>query len=227
MTPGKLPRLSLDLMALRAIKELKEGDVVFPGFGIPMDAMPQYISAELGITLISENGIVGYGQILSDPKDWEPEAVNAAAYPVTLEPGACYTSQLDMFIAIGGRHRIDIAFLGAYQVSEKGDIANWMSLERGVANLGGAMGIAAGAKRVVVLMKQTDSTGSPRIVKECSQPISARRVVNLIITDMAVIEVTQQGLLLKEIVSGVSVEELQALTEPKLLVSDDLSLMGF
>ena len=222
MTAEQLPRLTLDAMGLRAVNELKPGDVIFPGLGIPMDVILPYIPQELGVTVISENGIAGHGQILSDPKEWEQEATNPGGHPVAVVPWGCYTSQLDIFIALGGRHCIDVTFLGAFQVSEKGDIANWMAVEKGSSNLGGAMDTAVGAKRLIVLMRQTHRTGAMRIVKECSQPITARGVVDLIITDMAVIEVTRQGLLLKEIVPGVSVDDLQSLTEPKLIVSDEL-----
>ena len=225
MSSSQQSGISPDLMGIRAIREIREGDVIFPGFGIPMETIPQYIPPELGVTLVSENGLVGHGPLLTKETGWEPEQVNAGGNPVTLLPGASFISELDAFVIMS--RRISLAFLGAYQVSEKGDIANWKLLERGVATLGGSMDIALGAQRVVTLMNHTDRSGRPRIVKECSQPITARGVVNLIITNLAVIEVTTDGLLLKEIVPGFSVEEIQALTEPELIISDTLGFMEF
>ncbi|MFC1929381.1 CoA-transferase [Chloroflexota bacterium] len=220
-------RLDMELVGFRALKELKEGDIVFPGFGIPMEVIPQHIPSELGVTLVSENGVIGYGPIIMEEAGWEPEAVIAGGYPVIIPPGASFISEHDVFIALTGKHRIDIAFLGAFQVSEKGDIANWMATKRGVACLGGAMNIALGAKRLVVLMHHNEKDGKLRIVKECSEPITAKGVVSLIMTDLAVIRVTKNGLILEEIAPGVSVEQVQDCTEPNLIVSDDLRVMEF
>jgi 3-oxoacid CoA-transferase subunit B len=217
----------MELVGLRAVKELKEGNVVFPGFGIPMQVIPQHIPPELGVTLVSENGVIGYGQLLTDETGWEPEAVIAGGYPVVIPPGASFISEHDVFIALTGKHRIDIAFLGAFQVSEQGDIANWMTLKRGVAGLGGAMNVAVGSKRVIVLMHHNEKDGRPKIVKECSEPITAIRSVDTIITDLAVIRVTGDGLLLEELAPGTSVEQIQAITEPRLLVSETLHFMEF
>lgn len=227
MTLCEKPRLDFNLVGLRALKEIKEGDVVFPGFGLPMEVISQYIPPELGVTLVSENGIIGHGPVITDAISWEPENANAGGIPVSILPGACFTSELDMFSIIRGKRRMDIAFLGAFEVSEKGDLANWKSLERDVAILGGAMDIAVGARRIVVIMAHTTTTGLPKIVKQCRQPITAKEVVDLILTDVAVIKVTASGLLLTEIAPGWSVDEVQALTEPNLLISDNLCTIEF
>jgi 3-oxoacid CoA-transferase subunit B len=218
--------LTEDLMALRAIKEIKEGQVVFPGFGIPMDRMPELIPIEMGVTLHSENGLVRHGAVIRDESQWDAEQVNAAMHPVSLMPGACFINQLDSFAIMRAGH-IDIAFLGAYQVSEKGDIANWTLKEKGMASVGvgGAMDVATGAKRVIVVMKHTDTKGRPRIVKKCSQPLTAKGVVDTIITDIALFDVTPNGLLLKELAGGWTTEEVQTITEPKFVVCDDLKKM--
>lgn len=227
MTRGTELGVAFDLVALRAMREIREGDVVFTGVGIPMQILQQEIISKLGCTLLSENGIVGHGPILTEATNWELEAVNAGGYPVVFMPGHCFISQFNMFSILSGKHRIDIALLGAYQVSEKGDLANWMLPKRGVRTIGGSMNVALGARRVVVIMSHTTRAGMLKIVKECSQPVTASGVVNLIITNLVVIEVGTDGLLLKEIAPGSSVEEVQALTEPKLLISDDLSVMEF
>lgn len=228
MTMESKSRLAPSAMGLRAIKEIKKGDVVFPGFGIPMLTIPQqYLPPELEAVLISENGLIGYGPIITEETDWEPELTTAGGHPVTCQPGACFTDVYSIFLTLSGRRRIDITFLGAYEVSERGDIANWMTRQRGVASIGGVMDVAVGAKKLVVMMPHTTSTGSPKIVKECHQPITAKGVANLIITDLAVIKVTPNGLLLTEIAPGTSVEEVQGLTEPELAVSDELSVMNF
>ena len=218
--------LTEELMALRAIKEIKEGQVVFPGFGIPMDRIPELIPKEKGVILHSENGLVGHGPVITEESEWDTEQVNAAGHPVSLMPGASFVNQVDSFAIMRAGH-VDIAFLGAYQVSEKGDIANWALKDRGMASvgIGGAMDIATGAKRVIVLMKHTDRKGRPRIVKECSQPLTARRVVGTIITDIALFQVTPHGLLVEELAGGWTTEEVQAITEPRFIVRDELKRM--
>jgi 3-oxoacid CoA-transferase B subunit len=215
-----------ELIALRAIKEIEEGQVVFPGFGIPMDRMPELIPKEKGVIMHSENGLVGHGSVIAEESEWDIDQVNAAGHPVFLMPGACFIDQLDSFAIMRAGH-VDIAFLGAYQVSEKGDLANWTLKARGMASvgIGGAMDIATGAKRIVVLMRHRDKKGRPRIVKECSEPLTARGVVNTIITDIALIQVTPHGLVLEELAGGWTPEEVQAITEPRLIVRGDLKKM--
>lgn len=133
----------------------------------------------------------------------------------------CFFHSADSFGMIRGGH-IDITMLGGLQVSEKGDLANWLIPERGVGNIGGGMDLAVGAKRVIVLMEHVTKKGEPKIVKQCSYPLTAKECVDLIITDLAVIEVTKEGLVLKEIAPGWTVEGVQALTEPKLIIAPDL-----
>jgi len=174
------------------------------------------------------SGLAGHGPMLdTSPEEWEPEQGNAAGYPVSLMPGASFMSQLYAFIAMAGRNHVDIAFVGSYQVSEKGDFANWISPRHNEVHVGGAMDIAVGAKKLVAIMKHFLGKGQPRIVKECTLPVTAKGVVSLILTDLAVIEVTLEGLLLREVAPGVSAKEVQAYTEPELIISKDLCTMSF
>jgi 3-oxoacid CoA-transferase B subunit len=213
------PRLDEPTIALRAAREFADGMVVNLGYGMPglcADLIPE------GRTVFfqSENGMLGYGGLASDAeKDYE--MINASDQPVTSRPGMCFFDSAASFDMIRGGH-IDIVVLGAYQVSEKGDLANWGRPGRAATGMGGGMDLAAGAKRVIVTMLHTTKTGEPRIVKECTYPLTARGCVSLIVTDLAVIEVARKGLALKEIAPGWTVPEVQALTEAKLTPAADL-----
>ena len=147
--------------------------------------------------------------------------VNAGKIPVTALPGSCYFDSADSFAMIRGGH-IDISVLGALQVSEKGDLANWTFPERGIGNIGGAMDLAAGCRRIIVAMEHTTPKGQLKILKKCSYPLTAARCVDLIVTDIAVIQVTADGLVLKEAAPGWTAADVQELTEPKLIVAADL-----
>jgi len=212
--------LSRELIALRAAKELSEGMYINLGIGLPT-LVSQFIPEGMEVMLHAENGVLGYGRITTEDKEMDIDLVNAGLQPIVLRSGASFFNHADSFAMIRGGH-IDLAILGGYQVSEKGDLANWTtSLER-VGAVGGAMDLACGVKRVVVLMQHVTASGEPRIVKQCTYPLTARGVVDTIITDVAVIEVGKEGLIVKEIAPGWTPEEVQSLTEPKLMVAPDL-----
>ena len=214
--------LNRELIAVRASRELKNGYSVNLGIGLPT-LVSNYIPDGVDIILHSENGVLGYGHIASE-EEMDPDLINAGSQPVTVNPGAAFFDSVVSFAMIRGGH-IDIVVLGAFQVSERGDLANWMVPERKVGSIGGSMDLIAGAKRVIVGMEHTTRSGAPRIVKECTYPLTGRGVVNLIVTNLAVIEVTPEGLLLKEVSPSVTPEEVQAVTESKLKLAKDFKEM--
>ncbi len=214
--------LSRELIALRVAKELKDGDYVNLGIGLPT-LVSNFIPEDIEVILHSENGMLGYSQI-ANQEEIDPELVNAGSQPVTLRPGAAFFDSADAFTMIRGGH-IDVTVLGAFQVSEKGDLANWMRLERKLGGIGGSMDLVSAAKRVIVAMEHTTRSGEPKIVKKCTNPLTKQEVVDMIITNLAVIEVTPEGLLLKEVAPLVTPEEVQAVTEPKVRLAKDLREM--
>ena len=215
--------LTREQIARRVARELRDGMIVNLGIGIPTlvsDYTPD------GVTAIfqAENGIIGYGPIAADESNIDWDRINASGQPVTLLPGACFFHSADSFTMIRGGH-VDLVVLGGLQVSEKGDLANWMVPSRGMGSIGGAMDLAVGAKRVIVAMEHATKTGEPRIVKECSYPLTSAGVVDLIVTNLAVIQVTLAGLLLEELAPGVTFDYVQSSTEPLLIRSADLREM--
>jgi 3-oxoacid CoA-transferase subunit B len=203
-------------MALRAAKELRDGYYVNLGIGIPT-MVAGFIPPDLEVTLQSENGLLGIGDFpLKDEVD--PDLINAGKQTVTAKPNASFFSSADSFAMIRGGH-IDMAILGAMQVSEYGDLANWMIPGQMIKGMGGAMDLVFGVKRVLVLMEHVSRSGAPKIVKSCTLPLTGVRVVTKIITDLCVLDVTVNGLSLIELARGVSLPELQAQTEPNILVS--------
>lgn len=214
--------LTRELMALRVVKELKEGMYVNLGMGLPT-MVSNYIPDDVEVVLHSQNGILNYGHIAEEEKEWDPDLINAGAQPIVLKPGASFFDSATAFGMIRGGH-IDVAVLGAYQVSESGDIANW-ALGKEITGVGGAMDICCGAKKVFVVMEHTTSEGKPRIKRKCSFPLTAQGVVSTIFTNMAVIDVTTKGLRLREVAPGISAAEVQAHTEAALSVSHDLEEM--
>jgi 3-oxoacid CoA-transferase subunit B len=216
-------RLSRELIALRAAKELSKGMYINLGIGLPT-LVSQFIPEGGEVMLHAENGVLGYGSIATEESEMDIDLVNAGLQPVTLCPGASFFNHADSFAMIRGGH-IDLAILGGYQVSEKGDLANWTTSFEKVGAIGGAMDLACGVKRVVVLMQHVTASDKPRIVNHCTYPLTAREVVNTIITDLAVIEVVKERLIIKEIAPGWTPEEVQALTEPKLIIASDLKDM--
>jgi 3-oxoacid CoA-transferase subunit B len=215
-------RLDEQTIALRAAREFTDGAVVNLGYGMP-GLCANFIPEGRTVYFQSENGMLGYGSLSSDAeKDYE--MINASDQPVTPAPGMCFFDSAASFDMIRGGH-IDIVVLGAYQVSEKGDLANWGRPGRPATGMGGGMDLAAGAKKVIVTMLHTTKEGAPRIVKNCTYPLTASRCVSVIVTDLAFIEVTDKGLVLKEVVPGWTFDEIQKLTEAKLIPAADLKEM--
>ena len=210
--------MSRELIAKRVAKELNDGDVVNLGIGMPT-LVADYVDEDMDITFQSENGFVG---LSSRPKPGEEieNLVNAGAQPVTIKKGGAFFDSVMSFGIIRGGH-VDATVLGALQVDEQGNLANWMIPGKMVPGMGGAMDLVVGAKRVIVAMEHT-SKGKPKILKKCDLPLTAMCEVDLIITEMAVIEVTPDGLLLKEIAQGLSVQDVQNATEAKLKIAEDL-----
>ena len=211
--------LSREEMAARAAREVKDGDTVNLGQGMPT-LVGNYIPAGLQVMLHGENGILGFGP-RPPREEWDQDLINAGKEPVTLVPGASFFSSDVSFMMLRGGH-LDICILGAYQVSETGDIANWRAPGRTFGGMGGAMDIAAGAGHLIALTTHVHKDGSPKLVKTCTYPLTAKRAVHRVITDLAVVDVTDEGLLLREIVPGLEVEELQEMTEPRLKPAEDL-----
>jgi 3-oxoacid CoA-transferase B subunit len=212
-------RLDEPTIALRAAREFPDGSLVNLGYGMP-GLCANFIPEGRTIFFQSENGVLGYGGLATDEeKDYE--LINASDQPVTPAPGMCFFESAAAFDMIRGGH-IDIVVLGAYQVSERGDLANWGRPGRPATGMGGAMDLAAGAKKVIVTMLHNTRAGSPRIVKNCTFPLTAKECVSLIVTDLAVIEVTGTGLVLSEIAPGWTVPEIQSLTEAEIMPAADL-----
>ena len=227
-------RLDEQTIAMRAAKEFQDGMIVNLGGGIPTLAC-NFVPENREVLFHTENGALGYGPTATlETADWD--LFNASFQPVTPIPGMSFFSHDESFNIIRGGH-VDISVLGALEVSEQGDLANWIvgnvsnfdgdlcdwiKTGKNPPGLGGAMDLAAGAKKIIVAMLHTTKDGKPKIVKQCKYDLTGTRCVSLIISDIAVIEVTPEGLLLKEVAPGFTPEEVQAVTEPKLIVPDDV-----
>ena len=218
-------RLDRQIIALRVAKEFQDGDVVNLGIGIPMLAS-NFVPAGREVVFHSENGVLGFGEVTL-PGEGDLDIVNAGGQTVRPQPGMCFFGHDESFAIVRGGH-LDISVMGAYQVSEKGDLANYMVPEREVGTIGGAMDLAQGARRLIIAMNHPTKEGKPRIVKKCSYLLTAPECVDLIVTDIAVIEVTDRGLVLKEVAPGWTPAEVQSMTEPTLIVDPechDIELM--
>jgi len=219
------PRLTREQIAQRAAFELPDGACVNLGWGIP-NLIADYLPKNLTVFFHSENGILGMGP-RAKPGEEDFDLVDAMKVPVTLIPGASFFHQADAHLISRGGH-LDLAVLGGFQVSEKGDLANWkVPGARGSGGIGGAMDIAAGSKKLMVCMEHTTKEGAPKIVKTCTYPLTCLACVTTIVTDLAVVDVTPEGLVLRETAPGWTVEEVQQLTEARLITHGRVPEMRF
>ena len=210
-----------ELIARRVAKELHDGDVVNLGIGLPT-MVSNYIPDDVSITFQSENGMLGLGPTPL-PGEEDYDLTNAGGQPVTMSiGGACFDSSTSFGIIRGGH--VDATILGSLQVDEEGNIANWIIPGKMVPGMGGAMDLLVGAKKVIVAM-QHSSNGKPKILKKCTLPFTAVKEVDMIVTEFGVMEITPRGIVLTEIAEGVTIEEIQAVTEATLIISENLKLI--
>ena len=207
-----------NFIARRAAKELKDGDVVNLGIGLPT-AIPNFLPQGVNVILQSENGLIGMGPTPEEGKE-NPFYTNAGGGFITTTDSASSFDSATSFGIIRGGH-VDVSILGAMQVDEQGDLANWMIPGKKTPGMGGAMDLLVGAKKVILAMEHT-AKGSPKILKKCTLPLTAKGQVNMIITEMGVMEITPKGIVLKEINPEFTVEQVQAATEAQLIIDDNL-----
>ena len=211
-----------DRIVKRASLELRQGFYVNLGIGMPT-LVANHVPPGMDVILQSENGMLGVGEYPVDGAE-DSDLINASKETITEVPGTSYFSSADSFAMIRGGH-IDLSILGAMEVSEKGDLANWLVPGKLVKGMGGAMDLVASAKRVIIAMEHATKEGTPKILKKCSLPLTGTEVVDTIVTELCVIDVTERGLQLKEIRPGVSIDDVQRLTQPKLIIEGGVKPM--